>query len=138
MPTPGTLTEPGLVIYRFGVGIFYANSERLSEEVLGLVDVEKPPHWFVLDADAIDDIDYTGGKTLCELVDQLPTVAWCFAAADASCDSIPACRRAWVRARWERRLPSMRGTPSTRRRLRSTGMHVRCRSQKPCCFLSSR
>lgn len=71
MPRPGTVTEPGLVIYRFGVGIFYANSERLSEEVLGLVDVGDPPRWFVLDADAIDDVDYTGGKTLAELADQL-------------------------------------------------------------------
>src|SRR3954468_5397356 len=84
LPTPGTLTEPGLVIYRFGVGIFYANSERLSEEVLGLVDVESPPRWFVLDADAIDDIDYTGGKTLSELVDQLSDRNVVFAVADAS------------------------------------------------------
>ena len=33
-PTPGTITAPGLVVYRFGVGIFYANADRLSEEVL--------------------------------------------------------------------------------------------------------
>ena len=66
-PTPGTVSEPGLVVYRFGVGLFYANAERLSDEVLGLVDVADPPRWFVLDADAIDDVDYTGGKTLLEL-----------------------------------------------------------------------
>ena len=34
-PTPGTVSEPGLVVYRFGVGLFYANAERLSEEVAG-------------------------------------------------------------------------------------------------------
>jgi len=83
VPTPGTITEPGLVIYRFGVGIFYANSERLSEEVLGLVDVEHPPRWFVLDADAIDDVDYTGGKTLAELADQLTERNVVFAMAGA-------------------------------------------------------
>jgi len=70
-PTPGTRTEPGLVVYRFGGGIFYANAERLSEEVLGLVGGDDPPRWFILDAAAIDDIDYSGGKTLGELADQL-------------------------------------------------------------------
>ena len=70
-PTPGAMTEPGLVIYRFGVGLFYANAERLSEEVLGLVETPTPPQWFVLQADAIDDVDYTGGKTLLELAGQL-------------------------------------------------------------------
>ena len=47
-PTPGTVTEPGLVVYRFGVGLFYANAERLSTEALGLVDIPDPPRWFVL------------------------------------------------------------------------------------------
>jgi len=44
-PAPGTVSEPGLVVYRFGVGLFYANASRLSEEVLGLVDVPEPPRW---------------------------------------------------------------------------------------------
>jgi SulP family sulfate permease len=71
LPVPGTRTEPGLVIYRFGGGIFYANATRLSDEVLGLVGSGDPARWFVLDAAAIDDIDFSGGKTLGELADQL-------------------------------------------------------------------
>jgi MFS superfamily sulfate permease-like transporter len=70
-PEPGAVTEPGLVVYRFGVGVFYANAARLTEEVLGLVDVPEKPRWLVLLADAIDDVDFTGGKTLVELADQL-------------------------------------------------------------------
>jgi len=70
-PTPGAETEPGLVIYRFGVGLFYANAARLTEEALALVDVPNPPRWFVLLADGIDDIDFTGGNTLVELAAQL-------------------------------------------------------------------
>jgi high affinity sulfate transporter 1 len=70
-PTPGTLSEPGLVVYEFGVGLFYANAPRLSEEIIGLVDVADPPRWVVLDAGAIDDVDYTGGMTLAEIADQL-------------------------------------------------------------------
>ena len=64
-PTPGTQSEPGLIVYRFGVGLFYANAARLSEEVNALIDTDPPPRWFVLLAEAIDDVDYTGGKTLC-------------------------------------------------------------------------
>lgn len=71
LPVPGTRTEPGLVVYRFGGGIFYANATRLSDEVLGLVGGDDPPRWFVLDAAAVDDIDFSGGKTLGELADQL-------------------------------------------------------------------
>jgi SulP family sulfate permease len=85
LPTlPGTVSEPGLVVYRFAVGLFYANAERFSEEALGLVDVPDPPRWFVLDADAIDDIDYTGGKTVVELTDQLAERGITFAVVDAS------------------------------------------------------
>ena len=85
-PTPGTLTDPGLVIYRFGVGIFYANAERLSEEVMALVNVPDPPRWFVLYADAIDDVDYTGAQTLLELADHLAERGIVFAVAEASDD----------------------------------------------------
>jgi high affinity sulfate transporter 1 len=70
-PTPGTVSEPGLVVYRFGAGLFYANASRFSEEVFGLVDVPEPPRWLVLLADGIDDIDFTGGKTLLEAAEQL-------------------------------------------------------------------
>jgi high affinity sulfate transporter 1 len=85
-PTPGAVTEPGLVIYRFGVGIFYANAARLSEEVMALVNVPDPPGWFVLCADAIDDIDYTGGQTLLEVADQLRQRGIVFAVAEADDD----------------------------------------------------
>ncbi len=70
-PAPGARTEPGLVVFRFGGGVFYANATRLSDEVLGLVNVDDPPRWFVFDCAAIDDLDYTGGKTLAEIADQL-------------------------------------------------------------------
>jgi sulfate permease, SulP family len=85
-PTPGTVTEPGLVIYRFPVGIFYANAERLSEDVMGLVNVADPPRWFILFAEAIDDIDYTGAQTLLELADHLKERRIVLAIAEASDD----------------------------------------------------
>jgi len=85
-PTPGVVTEPGLVIYRFPVGIFYANAVRLSEDAMGLVNLPDPPRWFVLDADAIDDIDYTGAQTLLELADHLNQRGIVFGVAEVSAD----------------------------------------------------
>ena len=85
-PTPGTVTEPGLVIYRFPVGIFYANAVRLSEDVMSLVNVADPPRWFVLGAEAIDDVDYTGAQTLLELADHLKERGIVLAVAEASDD----------------------------------------------------
>jgi high affinity sulfate transporter 1 len=83
-PTPGSFSEPGLVIYRFGVGLFFANAERFFEEVIGLIEVPEPPRWFVLQADAIDDVDYTGGKTLVLVADRLAAQHIVFAVAGAS------------------------------------------------------
>jgi sulfate permease, SulP family len=83
-PEPGTISEPGLVVYRFGVGLFYANAERFAEEINGLVDIPTPPRWLILQADAIDDVDYTGGKTLLVLVEQLQSRGIVFAVVGAS------------------------------------------------------
>ena len=78
----GSETEPGLVVYRFGVGLFYANAARFTEEALALVSGPEPPRWFVLLANAVDDVDYTGGKTLVELAGQLEARGVVFAVAD--------------------------------------------------------
>ncbi|GAB89417.1 SulP family inorganic anion transporter [Gordonia rhizosphera] len=83
-PTSGTVSEPGLVVYRFSVGLFYANAARFAEEILALVDTAEPPRWLILLADGIDDIDYTGGKTVLETADQLAQRGITFAITDAT------------------------------------------------------
>jgi high affinity sulfate transporter 1 len=85
----GTEIEPGLVLYRFGVGLFYANASRFTEEILALVDVPEPPRWLVLVADGIDDVDFTGGKTMLELVDQLKQRGVTFALAGVREEVLP-------------------------------------------------
>jgi MFS superfamily sulfate permease-like transporter len=56
--TPGAQTEPGLIIYRFGADLFYANDQRFTDEVRSLVEhAPTPVRWFIVDADAIADID---------------------------------------------------------------------------------
>lgn len=70
--TPGTQTEPGLVLYRFGADLFYANAARFAEESLALVDgAPSPVRWFVIEADAITNLDYTAARVVQSLIDQL-------------------------------------------------------------------
>src|SRR5271167_4237932 len=69
--TPGKETAPGLIIYRFGADLFYANRERFCKEVRALV--ERAPtkvRWFIVDAGAITDLDYSAARSVCDLLDQ--------------------------------------------------------------------
>lgn len=61
----GHEAAPGLVVYLFGSGLYYANSARFTQEILKLVESAKPEiNWFVLDAAAITNIDLTGADTI--------------------------------------------------------------------------
>jgi high affinity sulfate transporter 1 len=70
--TPGSQTEPGLIVYRFGADLFYANADRFADEVRALVEkAPTPVQWFVLDADALTDIDYSAARTVRDLLGDL-------------------------------------------------------------------
>jgi SulP family sulfate permease len=67
-PTPGAVTEPGLVMYRFGAALFYANASRFSDEVLSLVGPSPTTvRWFIVDAEAITNLDYSAARVVEEL-----------------------------------------------------------------------
>jgi sulfate permease, SulP family len=69
---PGAETEPGLIIYRFGADLFYANDHRFTDEVRSLVEhAPTPVRWFIVDADAITDLDYSAARSIRELLDDL-------------------------------------------------------------------
>ena len=62
----------GVVAYRFDAPLYFANATRFHDRVRELVDEARPaPRLFVLDASGIDDVDYTGGRALLALVDEL-------------------------------------------------------------------
>jgi SulP family sulfate permease len=58
--------EPsGIIIYRFGAPLYFANATSFEEEVEKLVtQAATPVKWFVLDAEAMVDIDTTGEEVL--------------------------------------------------------------------------
>lgn len=69
---PGIESEPGLVVYRFGADLFYANESRFADEVRALVaHAPTPVRWFVIDGSAITDIDYTAARSLRDLINDL-------------------------------------------------------------------
>jgi high affinity sulfate transporter 1 len=69
---PGKETEPGLIVYRFNSDLFYANAHRFTDEVRSLVKhAPTPIGWFIVDAGAITDIDYSAAKSIRELLDDL-------------------------------------------------------------------
>jgi sulfate permease, SulP family len=70
--TPGSQTEAGLIVYRFGADLFYANADRFANEVCALVDkAPAPVRWFVVDASAVTDLDYSAARTVRDLLGEL-------------------------------------------------------------------
>jgi MFS superfamily sulfate permease-like transporter len=69
---PGRVTAPGLIVYRFGADLFYANENKFCEEVRELVSrAQEPLRWLIVDADAITDIDYSAARSIRDLLDDL-------------------------------------------------------------------
>jgi sulfate permease, SulP family len=65
---PGEYTEEGLIVYRFNRDLFYANSDKLLEQALEIIDKTEPPlKWFVLDTAGFSAIDYTSLQMLIHL-----------------------------------------------------------------------
>ncbi len=70
--TPGKETEPGLIIYRFGSDLFFANAKRFVDQVRALVSCAPTPIlWFIVDASAITDVDFSAAQSVRDLIDEL-------------------------------------------------------------------
>jgi MFS superfamily sulfate permease-like transporter len=69
---PGVLTEPGVVIYRFGAALFYANAGRFADEIRLLVGPGPSSlRWVLVDAGAITQVDYTAARVVRQLHQEL-------------------------------------------------------------------
>jgi SulP family sulfate permease len=83
----GTQALPGLVIYRFGSGLYYANGNRFTEEVVRLVEeATQPVRWLVVSAASIGDVDYSGAETLASLCEELTSQGVTLVMADVTPD----------------------------------------------------
>ncbi len=68
---PGARTEEGLVVYRFGTSLYYANASRLLEDIAALAGHGGPLRWMVLDCAAIGDIDYSASDVLTKVIEHV-------------------------------------------------------------------
>jgi high affinity sulfate transporter 1 len=65
---PGKFAEPGMVMFWFGAGLFYANVSFFAEQVRRLVEqCPSTLRWLVIDARAVTEMDYSAGQALKEL-----------------------------------------------------------------------
>ena len=75
---------PGLVLYRFGAPLYFANATRFLEDVERLAaHGPTPVRWFVLDAEAIVDVDTTGAGVLRQAITMLTRKGITFAVSRA-------------------------------------------------------
>jgi len=68
---PGARTMEGLVVYRFGTSLYYANAAKLAEDITALAGHGPPLRWLVLDFAAIGDVDYTASAALTKVIEHL-------------------------------------------------------------------
>jgi high affinity sulfate transporter 1 len=70
----GTPSEqiPGVVVYLVYGPLWYGNADFVRVRIRQIVESTSPaPHGFVLDADGLADIDYTGARMLAEIATEL-------------------------------------------------------------------
>jgi MFS superfamily sulfate permease-like transporter len=69
---PGIQTTPGLIVYRFGADLFYANDHFFVEDIRHLIDrAPSAVRRLVIDASAITDLDYSAARSVGELCNTL-------------------------------------------------------------------
>jgi SulP family sulfate permease len=64
-------TLPGLIAYRFYAPLLFSNSGHFMQRVRALVSANPTVRWFLIDAQAITDIDVTAAETLHALNEEL-------------------------------------------------------------------
>jgi high affinity sulfate transporter 1 len=65
---------PGMVVYRFGASLYYANANRLTEEIRAILGRSQgAPSWLCIDAPGMGDIDFSGGETILDLLREMGT-----------------------------------------------------------------
>ena len=65
---PGGMIVPGMIMYWFGSDLFYANAGFFAQQVRKLLDDSPTPvRWFVIDCSSITNLDFTAGRALMDL-----------------------------------------------------------------------
>jgi high affinity sulfate transporter 1 len=69
---PKEPVNPGLVVYRFGAPLYFANGTLFLDDIEQILSRPSGPvRWFVLDAEAMVDVDTTGSEVLKQAISLL-------------------------------------------------------------------
>jgi high affinity sulfate transporter 1 len=69
---PGNESLPGLLVFRFGARLFYANASLFVDDIRELIAAAPTPvRWLILDCSSINDIDYSASLNLVGLIKAL-------------------------------------------------------------------
>ncbi len=86
--------DSGFIVYRFGSPLYFANANLFLEEVEKLVTQSRTPiKGFVLDAEAMSDVDTTGAEVLHQVLSLLANHGVTFAVARANPQLTPLLQR---------------------------------------------
>ncbi|MEO7351287.1 MAG: sulfate permease [Marmoricola sp.] len=79
---PGATVVPGLMVYRYDSPLFFANTEDFRRRALAAVaGAAEPVRWFLLNAEAVVDIDITAVDALQDVHEELSSRGIVFAIA---------------------------------------------------------
>lgn len=67
----GQQAVEGLLIYRFGSDLYFANENRFTEDIIELAKSSNSLRWFCISATNIGDVDFTSAATLKKVYTQL-------------------------------------------------------------------
>lgn len=68
----GAQARPGLVLYRFAHGMYYANAQQMAEEIRSLRDAGPTPlRRLGIDMGAVDDVDFSAAEALRDAIEEL-------------------------------------------------------------------
>jgi MFS superfamily sulfate permease-like transporter len=86
-PEPGRVILPGMIMYWFGADLFYANAGHFAEQarMLATAGAERV-RWLAVDTGAITAIDFSAGKALKDLQQDLAKENVVLALARVSAD----------------------------------------------------
>jgi len=77
------ITNPGLIIYRFGAGIVFFNAGYFKKRVVEIVTSHTDIEWIILDGSTINHVDVTGAEMLESLAEELAARGVRFGLANA-------------------------------------------------------
>lgn len=69
---PGVHSEPGLIVFRYGGDLFFANANAFTDMVEDVVSTATDPvRWLIIDTSSISHIDYSASQNVIDLLHYL-------------------------------------------------------------------